>query len=126
MIRALHPSDVDQIKRIHAKHYAHEFEFPDFFKGFLCAFAVLDDNKVISVGGVRPIAESIIITNKDESTKTKREALLEVLDFSCYIAKRSGFDQLHAFIQDDIWKKQLIKHGFAPCKGQALFLELGK
>lgn len=124
MIRALEPRDIEELQQIHAKFYSDEFQFPDFFQRFICAFVVKDDDKIVSVGGVQPIAESIIITNKELSVKKRREALLQVLDASRYIANRAGYNQLHALIQDKTWKNHLMKYNFHPCKGEALFLNL--
>lgn len=123
-IRALNPSDFNRVCQIHEKYYSSEFTLPDFFK-FLCAFVVADSNdKIICVGGIKPIAESIIITDKDFSVKERREALLRVLDASSFMAGKAGFNQLHAFIQDEDWMKHLEKYNFKPTKGKAFYLNL--
>jgi hypothetical protein len=126
MIRALEPKDVGKLREIHDKFFKHEFPFPDFFKGFLCSFAITDDDDdtLICVGAVRPIAEVFAITNKDETTRTRRQALYQILEASSYISSCHGFDQLHCFIQDDPWEKQLLKAGFRPTKGHSLVMDV--
>jgi hypothetical protein len=124
IIRALQESDLNQLKEIHACFYKDEFDLPDFFNKFLCSFVVIDDDTIISAGGVRTIAESIIITNKNVSVKTRREALYHILQASMFTCGSSGYDQLHAFIQDDNWQKHLVKIGFKSCKGNAIFLNI--
>lgn len=125
IIRELRQTDIDELKRIHDKFYKDEFTFPDFFNKFLCSFVIIsEDDRIISGGGVRPIAESILVTNKDIPVRIRREALYRMLDASSYVAKTSGYDQLHAFIQSYSWEQQLMKIGFKTCKGNALFLNI--
>jgi hypothetical protein len=122
MIRSLEPKDIEELKEIHDKFFKHEFAFPDFFRGFLCCFAVTDDsdNSIIVAAGIRPIAEVYAITDKNKSTRKKRDGLYKILEASAYIANANGFNQLHCFVQDDAWEKQLIKKGFSYTKGKSL------
>ena len=125
IIRALQPSDIDKLREIHTKFYETEFLFPNFLEKFIGSFVVVDDNEnVISGGGVKSIAESIIITNRDYSPHERKSALLQILQASIFVANRNGFEQLHAFVQDDKWHVILKKYGFQDCKGNALFLEV--
>lgn len=124
-IRPLSTNDIEKIREIHSKYYQDEFEFPDFFNNFLCAFAVTTDtDSIISVGGVRSIAESLVITDKDYNVKTRRAALFRVLDASEFIARDAKYNELHAFVQDEDWYNHLRKIGFLPTKGKPLVLEL--
>lgn len=125
--RLMLPSDLEKVKAIHEKHYSTEFAFPDFeHDHYLPLFCVVDANDtVVSAGGVRSILESVIITNKDFSPRDRREALLEVLQSSLYLARNCKYDQIHAFIQDENWSNQLKKYGFEKCKGEALYLPTG-
>lgn len=123
-IRALEPDDLQQLEQIHARFYKDEFELPDFFGKFLCAFVIEEDGTIITAGGVRPIAEAIIVTNKDIDIEARRNALYKILEASMFTCGRTGFDQLHAFIQDDNWKKHLLKIGFKSCKGDAIYLNV--
>src|SRR5438045_2746536 len=103
-IRAITELDIANIKLIHARFFADEFDFPDFFHNFLCAFLVEDDyGQIISAGGVRTITESILVTNKDVSIRNRYEALNKMLQASMYTCIRTNHDQLHAFIQDESW-----------------------
>src|SRR3990167_1065196 len=100
IIRALQPSDIDKLREIHTKFYETEFLFPNFLEKFIGSFVVVDDNEnVISGGGVKSIAESIIITNRDYSPHERKSALLQILQASIFVANRNGFEQLHAFVK---------------------------
>jgi hypothetical protein len=124
-IRALDPLDIDRLRAIHEEHYKDEFLFPDFLNNFICAFVVVDDDdKIISGGGVRMIAESIMITDKDYPLRPRMSALCQVLDASEFVTKHAGLAELHAFVQDDRWYALLQKVGFLPTRGKPLVLEL--
>lgn len=123
IIRALYPRDFDQVKRIHEKFYKNEFDISEFRSKFLGSFVVLDDNeKVICAGGVRTLAEIILVTDKDISAKVRRKALYETLQVSSCICNRSGYSQLHAFVQDESWLRHLTKAGFVTTKGRSLVI----
>ena len=124
--RSIYPRDLEQIKLIHDKYYKYEFDFEVFASKFLGSFAILedDDKTIISAGGVRTIAEAVIVTNKDISVAKRRRALFDILQVSSYICTQSGHDQLHAFIEDESWLKHLLKNGFVETKGKSLVLEV--
>ena|SRR5688572_1849966 len=124
IIRELRPDDLEELKRIHAKHYTNEFNFPNFNEHFLCAYVVEQDGKIITVGGIRTIMEVIAITDKDESTRKRIEALKYIYSASLYFAEQEGYKELHAFIQDKAWMKHLKKFNFKDTKGHALVLEI--
>lgn len=120
--RSLHPEDVDKLREIHEKFYKDDFTFPDFHR-FVCAFVVTDTNdNIICGGGIRAIAETIIVTDKDFSAKDRKDALLEMLNMSLYCSNKAGFEQIHAFVTDDKWYEKLTMYGFKDCKGRAIFL----
>lgn len=122
--RAIESSDLDELKRIHSQYFRDEFDFPSFLEGFNCSFLIEDDNNIIVAGGIRPIAEVVAITNKSLPNKIKIEALKEFLNVSKYIGDRFRYESLHAFIQDDIWLKQLMRNGFQPTKGRSVLYHL--
>lgn len=125
IIREFRSSDLAALRQIHESFYKNEFEFPDWVNGFIAAFIVADDNdKPITAGGIRPILEAIAITDKSFSSRVRRAALNQILSASSYVAKNCNHNQLHAFIQANGWECQLLKHGFKPCKGKALYLNL--
>jgi hypothetical protein len=115
--------DLEQIKFIHEKFFKEEFDFPD-FKKFIGAYVVINNDEIVTAGGVRPIAESVIITNESTPVKLRREGLLEMLAAQRFICSQYGLDQLHAFIADSKWKRHLINSGFEKCKGDAIYLNI--
>lgn len=125
IIRSITPSDIERIKRIHERYYKTEFDLPDLFNGFYGVFAVTDDSEhIITVGGVRPLAEIVAITDKDRSVRDRREALYKLLDGMSFIAGSNGFDSMHCFVQDRIWLNQLLGAGFRHTKGASLLFEV--
>ena len=124
-IRSIDKNDLQALIKIHKEFYASEFDFPDFVSNYLCVFVIEDQNGIISAGGVRQIAESVIITDKNRSVRTRVEALNKMLQANEFVCRKFGHNQLHAFIQDSGWKEQLIKSGFVPCKGDALVISFG-
>lgn len=126
MIRAIRKDDYDELRYIHEKYYQSEFSFPDFVNKYLCAFIVTDDDTgdIITAAGVRTIAEVIALTNKDFSVKSRREALYRILEASIFVSAHSGYEQIHAFVQDGTWLKQLKKAGFKDCVGQPVYMNV--
>lgn len=126
MIRAIRSDDFAELKEIHEKYYSSEFSFPDFVTKYLCAFVVTDDesNRIITAAGVRTVTEVVALTNKDFAPRARREGLYRILDASAFVAIHNGYDQIHAFVQDDNWQKQLKKVGFRDCAGKALYLNV--
>jgi hypothetical protein len=115
--------DVEQIQMIHEKHFRDEFEFPDFNR-FMGVFIVENGDGIIVAGGVRPIAESVIITDKDIDVMNRVRALHKALDISEYITRSNGFNQLHSFVTEESWMTHLQRNGFIPTRGNALVLNL--
>jgi len=125
MIREIRTEDIKALEEIHARFYRDEFNFTELFDSkFICNFVVFDDrdDTIITAGGIRSIAECILVTDKSKSVRTRRQGLYQVLDASRYFSSRSGFNQLHAFVQEPSWKEVLTKVGFRSCKGDALVI----
>lgn len=119
-VRAICEKDIEELRRIWYCHYRDEFDFPEFTK-FNCGYIIEDDDeKIITAGGIRMIAESVLVTDKDKSKFTRFRALQLALEMNKYFCKEAGFDQMHAFVQDPIWEEHLIRHGFTFTKGKAL------
>lgn len=113
-IKLLNRFDIDHVKQLHEKYYS-QFEFPDFFGRFITAFKILDeDGEIIIAGGVRPIAEAIIITDLDKSRIKIGRALVEAQRFSMYACGRMNIDELHAFVDNPEYASHLVRHGFSP------------
>lgn len=123
-IRQLNSEDLVKIKEIHEKHYKNEFDLPDFLNKFIFTAIVEHNNRIICAGGVRTICESILLTDKDVDFHDKLQALGMMLDANLYFTSTNGYDEIHAFIQDEVWKKYLMKAGFYPTKGQCFMTYL--
>lgn len=121
-IRELRIQDLEDIQKIHEKYYESEFSLPDFFGNFLCGFVVEENGEIITAGGVKRIAELIFVTDKSKTHRQRRTALYKGLEISSYLAGRNGFDQLHAFIQDEKWLEVMESRGFSRCKGIPLYI----
>jgi hypothetical protein len=124
IIRNFQDSDLEQLKIIHERYYKEEFSLNEFMGNFLGLFSAVEDDKIISIAGVRTIAESIMVTDKSFSARQRRDVLLKMLQTQSFITGRSGYNQLHAFVQDENWERQLKDYGFKPCKGNALFISV--
>lgn len=123
-VRRLYLDDLSELRDIHSKHYSKEFEFPDFIT-FMSSFVVTNDSgKVITGGGIKLIPESIIITDKDWPIEERRKALVEMFRASAFCCGVNGYDQLHAFIQDEKWLSHLKRFGFKETKGKSLYFNV--
>ena len=123
MVRGLFQRDAQQVNNIHEKFYENEFSLSD-LDNFTVGFTSVDENdKIICAGGIKSIMEMIIITDKDVSVNKRQVALYEMLTTAGRSTKEAGYNQLHAFVQDEKWARYLIKHvGFKPTVGQALVI----
>lgn len=120
-VRKLTPLDINYLRKIHDKYFAHEFDFDHLFGHSLGSFVVVDEDDKILVGGqVQAIAEVSIVTDKDYDVEWRRQALLEFLKIAKMTTKTAHMTQLHAFVQDQNWMRHLKKYGFTETKGQAL------
>ena len=125
IIRNYDEKDRLDLERIH-KQYENEFILDEFDTSrFINSFVVEDESGlVISIGGVRLIPEIILVTDKNTDVKTRREGLIRILGASSYVTEHLGHKQLHAFVQDSVFLKQLIKHGFRPTKGISILIDI--
>lgn len=127
-IRSLEKRDYECVKKIH-EQYKHEFPLmPDFLTHYLFSFAVCDnDDRIITAAGVRTILEVVALTDKTVSPRIRRTALFDVLEVSSFVAASNEYENIHAFVQDEKWKSQLITTGgFKETKGSALVREVTK
>jgi hypothetical protein len=123
MIRAIEQNDFAAIYKIWEKFYKEQFPFPDFLN-YMCAFVVYDDNEqIITAGGIKPIAEALLITDKSVGTMTRSRAFGEMRAALEFVARTKGFNNLYAFIKDDVaWSTILRKVGFK--EETVLYMEL--
>ena len=122
VIRALEAKDMKALEEIHREFFFEDFPFPDFLNSYICAAVIEDDRGIICAGGVRTITELVAVTDKSRSSRDRVKALKKLLEASIYFSTKTGHDHLHTFSQGDIWINQLMKAGFNPCKGTALFI----
>jgi hypothetical protein len=108
MIRFLEPEDVPKIERIYDRYFP-DMERPDFTQ-FHCVYVVTDDdNNIISIGGIKPLAEAVVLTDRSFSVRKRMNALYEIHTALVYSADKLGFDRLHAFAFEDKYIDHLIK-----------------
>jgi DNA-directed RNA polymerase subunit N (RpoN/RPB10) len=122
-IRAMTIQDMDSVNELHDKFFGHQFDKTDFMKNFLNAFVIENEGSIVMAGGVRPIAEAILVTDKEANPHTLGKALLEALEVSRYTCRRFNIEFLHAFVKDHRYEKHLIAHGFTR-RCQALSMEV--
>lgn len=125
MIRSLIPEDINKIKEIHEEYFKEEFECPDFTRGYLNAFTVVDkDDNIITSGGVRLLPEIVMLSNKAIPIKERRSAQHLMLEVACFTAKRLNYDNLYAFTTEEKWARHMKNAGFYSTKGKAFILNL--
>jgi hypothetical protein len=126
MTRALTDKDIATLIDIHKRYYAHQFDFPNFLGKFIYPMAITNEKgHIITAGGIVPIAEVIILTDKSLPASARVDALNEMFARTQQIANLYGYSRLHAFVHEPVWKSQLIKAGFEPCKGEILSIGVG-
>lgn len=122
IVRNFEDVDIPDLLRIHQNFYESEFSISEFdVNNFIDKFVIADEsNQIVSICGVRNIAEIIAVTDKNHSVRARREALMKMLEVSNFIARRSDFDSIHAFVQDKVWLNQLLRHGFKLTNGTTI------
>ena len=125
MIRSISPDDLKEVRRIHALHFKHEFDFPDFMN-FICTFVVEDDQGIITVGGIRDIAECVCVTDMNRSPIDRIKALYQLLNASVFVCKQSDYDQMYVWSQNAKYTRRLMRNGFRLPQGQSLILDLDR
>ena len=128
IIRDPTTEDWEELKNIHEKFYAHEFQFDEMWRGTMGNYVVIDDEdgEIITAISIRPIAEMVAVTNKDKSPRVRMKALQQMLSIASHLLRDTPMSQLHVFIQDESWEYQLRKHGFKRTVGNALFINLSR
>ena len=121
IVRSFDSEDTEDLSRIH-KQYENEFTLSEL--GDEKFVIESDAGNVIVIGANHSLAEVRLVTDKTFPVKMRREALYRSFEVSKFVAKTAGYNQLHAFVQDEVWLKQLLKHGFRPTKGMAVVLDI--
>lgn len=122
-IRAFTPTDVEEVRKIHALHFAKEFNFPDFLD-FVCAFVVEDDKGIVLAGGIRDIAECVAVTDLDRDPRERIRALYQLLEASTFVCRKMKYDQMYIWSQNPKYSRRLIRNGFRLPQGRSLILDL--
>lgn len=124
-IRPMRVEDVDALQKIHEEFYQEEFDIDVFNQKFISLFTVVnDDGDLVTLGGIRPLAEVVIVTNKNISVRQRVNGLNEMLSMLSIVGRHTGYDSLHAFIQDQNWLEQLKTAGFHPVIGDAVLYRI--
>lgn len=121
-IRSFESKDIIKAREIWERFFRNDFEFPDFFNGYLAACVVEKEGEIICVGGVRTITELVALTDKEKNVRDRVRSLKKLLEASIYFSTKTGHEHLHTFSKGDIWINQLTKAGFSPCNGTALYI----
>lgn len=117
--------DIDKIRELHNKFYS-DLEFSDFLNGFLCGFVVTDNtDEIILAGGVQPVGEVILVTDRNKSEIKIGKALMEARNISLYLGSKFRLDELVAFVKNDNYARHLVQHGFYP-RDSALGIKVPK
>lgn len=127
-IRYLEPRDHAQIKYIYDEFFK-DMEYVDFYKNFHCAFVVEnEDGRIIAVGGLRPIVEAVVLTDKDMSIRDRREALLRIFEGVKYAAEKLNEPEIHVFAWDPSYITHLVSRMGFKCveQNKVLTYSIGK
>lgn len=111
--RSVTKDDIEKIRELHDKYYS-EWEFPNFLK-CLCGFVIEDeDDEIIMAGCIEKIAETSLVTNKEQNRIKIGRALIEARNISLYVCEKCGIDELVAFVNNEEYARHLVRHGFNP------------
>lgn len=122
IIRPMTHCDSLELEELSSKYFP-EFNSPEFEDNYFFKFVVTDNKDEILIGGgLRALAEVVLVTDKSRSPFLLHEALLKSLATVINAARNKDIDFLHAFVKDEKYGKHLINHGFSPVDGQALSL----
>lgn len=122
-LRPIKREDLDELHDIHERGYP-DLEIPKWHE-LLGAYVIEDENKkIVMGGGVAPIAEAFITTNKKASRIKIGRALVLAQNMSEYICRFRGVQELYAFTDDENYIKHLIQHGFKKREEVALYMRI--
>lgn len=122
IIRNFEERDIESLKKIH-EQYKHEFPLDVFDdRNFLGLFTAEVEGSPILLGGVRTLAEIVVVTDKNATPRDRREAFYKSLDVASFLCNTNNYPELHAFIHDDAWLRVMVRRGFKPAKGKALVI----
>jgi len=109
--RSVNKKDIPFLRALHEKYYS-EFEMIDFTK-LLNGFIIeTEKDEFVMAGGVKPLAETLLITDKEMPLTTIGRALIEAQMISMYTCNAFKIEDLVAYVNDENYAKHLMKHGF--------------
>jgi hypothetical protein len=121
--------DKPDINKIYLEYFGNN-EYPDFFNRdiFPCPFVVTDDNdKLILAGGVKLIAEAVVVSDQSQSKRVRFDALLQALGSTIFIAQGMQHQQIHVFVNnDEKYVRTLQRFGFKLIDAKLLVLDFGE
>jgi hypothetical protein len=121
--RRIQLEDFKQLRQLHEAYYS-EFECPDFNR-LANGFVIEDEsNEVVIAGGIEPMAEALLISNKTKSRIKLGKALVVAQGACAYACNRLGIRSLHAFVNNPEYARHLIKHGFEERTDQVLRMRI--
>lgn len=129
IIRVPYHSDRPEIDRIY-KEYFSQNEYPDLYdrKIFTCPFVVATNtDRIIVAGGVKTIAEAVVVSDRGLPIKTRLDALLQSLGSIINIVREMKRNQIHVFVNnDEKYVKVLQEYGFKLIDAKLLVLDIGE
>ena len=127
-IRGMLKSDRPIVEEFYNKYFSQN-EYPDFLNQsiFSCPFVVYEEENVILAGGIKVIAEAVVVTDQSKSVRMREGALFQALGSVIHIARDMGHKQIHAFVNnDEQYVKHLQKFGFRLIDAKLLVLDIGE
>ena len=123
IIRSMHNEDIPILEALNKKYYP-EFESPAFTdKDYFTRFVIEDsDRQLVMGGGLRYLAETILVTDKSRNVHTLGASLLQALEHAKRTCQMRHIELLHAFVKNEGYQKHLIEHGFQVREGTPLYL----
>lgn len=120
MVREFRESDLAEIRKIHSQYHEQGFTMPEISEAYANA-VVEQDGKVLGLGILRDITESIMILDLSLAARVKSRVLSELVKES---VMKSHHNNVHSFVESASFENVLKKHyGYKTCKGSALCLE---
>lgn len=124
-IRDFRFDDIIWEKKIYDKFHS-ENEYPAFENQYHSAFIVENNaGRIVLAGGVRPIAEIVMLSDLTCSSRDRIEASMKLLEVGIYSAAKFNYNQLHAFTHPlSKWGSHLAKVGFKRSENVVHILDL--
>lgn len=118
ILRELRPEDLEKLNAING--YENQIDIA--LDANTLSGAIVEDNKgrIISGGIIRSISEVVLVTDKNVNSISRIKAINELIQYGEYVSKKSGRNEIHAFVTDKRFEDFLIKLGFRESNGKCL------